>query len=66
MRTAVEVQGEQHFKYVPHFHHSQIEFLRQKRKDNEKAEWCKLNNITFHTLRYDQSDKEWEKIINDS
>lgn len=45
-KIAVEVQGGQHLKYVPHFHgKSKSTFLSQIRRDNEKQDFCKLNDI---------------------
>tara|TARA_R100000008_G_scaffold77516_1_gene57985 strand:- start:1230 stop:1640 length:411 start_codon:yes stop_codon:yes gene_type:complete len=47
-KIAVEVQGAQHLKYVPFFHGpSRSKFLQQIRRDQDKVEFCKLNNITF-------------------
>lgn len=43
---AIEVQGAQHLKYTPFFHgKSKTTFLSQVRRDNDKQEFCKLNNI---------------------
>jgi len=43
---AIEVQGAQHLKYTPFFHgKSKTTFLSQIRRDNDKQEFCKLNNI---------------------
>jgi len=43
---AIEVQGAQHLKYTPFFHgKSKTTFLSQIRRDNDKEEFCKLNNI---------------------
>jgi len=45
-KVAVEVQGEQHIKYVPFFHgKGRGNFASQLRRDQKKAEFCKLNNI---------------------
>jgi len=45
-KIAIEVQGAQHTKYVPHFHNNQkINFLHQLRRDKQKKEFCELNNI---------------------
>lgn len=45
-KIAVEVQGGQHLKYTPHFHgKSKQTFLSQVRRDNDKQEFCKINNI---------------------
>lgn len=42
----VEVQGGQHLKYTPFFHgKAKSKFVSQIRRDNEKLEFCKLNNI---------------------
>ena len=47
-KIAVEVQGAQHLKYVPHFHgSSKSSFLSQVRRDQQKADFCKLNGITL-------------------
>lgn len=47
-KVAVEVQGGQHLKYVPHFHgKSKSSFLSQIRRDNEKHDFCKLNDINL-------------------
>ena len=43
---AVEVQGGQHLKYTPFFHgKSKSTFLSQIRRDNDKQNFCELNNI---------------------
>ena len=44
--VAVEVQGNQHLKYTPFFHgKSKSNFLHQIKRDDEKKEFCELNNI---------------------
>ena len=42
---AVEVHGQQHFKYTPFFHKSKAGFLKAQARDKVKAEWCEINNI---------------------
>ena len=44
---AVEAQGDQHIKYVPFFHQNKGNYLHQLRKDRQKEEFCKLNDITL-------------------
>ena len=45
-KIAIEVQGGQHLKYTPHFHgKSKQTFLGQIKRDNDKQEYCKINNI---------------------
>lgn len=56
---AVEVQGEQHYKFNPFFHSSKADFLAQRQRDKKKVEWCKINDIRL--VKIDWGEKE-EKI----
>lgn len=62
---AVEVHGRQHFEYTPFFHKNKLGFLESKHRDRCKEDWCELNNITLVTLRFDESEDEWRRKIND-
>ena len=64
----VEVQGEQHDKYVKHFHSSKEQFLESKKRDNLKiayvqgSEWLDLIRINHNEdvtteLVYDKINK---------
>ncbi len=44
-KIAVEVQGDQHTKYVPFFHGRRGNFASQLRRDEKKLMFCKLNGI---------------------
>ena len=44
-KIAIEVQGQQHRKYVPFFHGNKMNYLDQLRRDKQKIEFCKLNGI---------------------
>lgn len=46
-RIAIEVQGEQHFKFVPFFHGNRNTYLKQIKRDVKKIEFCEINNITL-------------------
>lgn len=59
----VEVHGEQHFKYVPYFHKSKAGFLQAKKRDLDKEEWCRINEIDLVVLRYDSSEDYWRDQI---
>jgi very-short-patch-repair endonuclease len=50
-RVAVEVQGRQHDEYVKYFHRNKLEFLKQKRRDADKREYCKINDIKLAEVR---------------
>lgn len=59
MDIMVEVQGEQHFSYSSFFHKSKMDFLMQKKRDREKAEWCELNLVKLIYLNYNETQDEW-------
>lgn len=62
-RIAIEVNGAQHKKYVPYFHGSIENFLKQKKRDLDKKKWCEINNITLVELDDNERDKWREKIL---
>jgi len=64
MGILIEVQGEQHFKYVSHFHSTKTDFYAQKRRDNLKVEYCEENGLTL-VLFYDKKDVITEQLILD-
>lgn len=59
----IEVHGEQHFKYVPYFHKSRIGFAQAKKRDLDKKEWCRINDITLVELRWDEDPEYWREKI---
>jgi hypothetical protein len=62
IKTCIEVHGEQHYKFVAHYHSNQLAFLKGKKRDIDKKEWCITNNIDYVELPYYDQDK-WEKLI---
>lgn len=58
-QTAIEVNGEQHYKYSSLFHSSALEFVNQKKNDIKKQRWCEINDISLISLKFDEQDK-WE------
>lgn len=60
---AIEVHGEQHFKYTPFFHKSKIGFAQAKKRDLDKKEWCRINGLTLVELRWDEDPEYWRKKI---
>lgn len=61
-KIGIEVHGEQHYKFIPFFHQTKLNFIRHKKRDREKKIWCENNEITLLELPYNQTDK-WEDII---
>jgi very-short-patch-repair endonuclease len=62
-KLAVEVQGEQHFKYIPHFHGNRVNFAAAKRRDNDKARWFALNGIRLVAVSHAETPNEWQRRI---
>lgn len=55
-KIAIEVQGDQHIKYVPFFHGNyKNNYLSQLDRDNKKSLFCDINNILLFEIY--QSDK---------
>lgn len=46
-KIAIEVQGEQHMKFVKFFHGSRLNYLDQLRRDEKKLKFCNVNDITL-------------------
>lgn len=62
-KLCIEVQGQQHFKFVSFYHNSVLDFIEQKKRDKQKEEWCKLNSIQIVYFVYDETDKTWAKKL---
>lgn len=63
-KWAIEVHGEQHYKFVSHFHATAAGFITQRKNDQAKQEWCELNGIKLIVLPFNEIEN-WEGIIND-
>jgi hypothetical protein len=61
-KKMIEVHGEQHYKYIKHFHENLKGFLDSKERDKRKNEWCLINNIALIVLKHDEEDK-WKQMI---
>lgn len=65
-KKCVEVHGEQHYKFTRFYHKDMMGFIRHKKRDQEKKEWCDINNIQYIELPYNENMEEWTKrLIND-
>lgn len=51
INIAFEVQGEQHDRFVPHFHKDAKGFTDQQRRDSEKRYICERYAITLYEVR---------------
>ena len=59
----IEAHGVQHSKHTPFFQKSILDFLNQKKRDNQKREWCRLNGIRIVELYHEETTEEWQKKI---
>ena len=63
LKKAIEVHGEQHYKFVAHFHNNAMGFIKHKKRDNDKKEWCEINGIEYIELPYNESIEQWKQRI---
>ena len=63
IKMAFEVHGEQHYEFCPFFHKSKADFLKAKARDEDKIEWCNINDIQIVILKFSESDHEWREHI---
>ena len=61
-KLVIEVHGEQHFKFIPHFHVTKAGFIKQQHNDALKEEWCVSNNINYMVLSC-KNENKWQTII---
>ena len=60
---AIEVHGKQHYEYIQHFHSNGIrDFYKQQNNDQQKLDWCLLNEIPLLILKYDERNN-WARQI---
>lgn len=57
-KIAIEVQGEQHYRFNAFFHNSRADFLAQKKRDCRKQEWCDINEIKLIKIRYGECEEK--------
>lgn len=62
-KTCIEVHGEQHYKFVQFYHNNTLGFLKHKKRDQMKKEWCEKNDIYYIELPYNESIDEWTKRL---
>lgn len=62
-KILIEVHGPQHYHWIPFFHGTKRDFLVGKRNDENKKEWCRLNNFSYIELPHWETDHEWRHRI---
>ena len=65
LSVAIEVQGQQHYSFVKHFHKDYQSFLDQVKVDKQKKNICKRNMvILMHVFDTESADIAINDIIN--
>lgn len=64
IKTCIETHGEQHYKFIAHYHNSTLGFIKHKKRDRDKLEWCQINNIKYIELPFNENDNQWLNRIN--
>ena len=55
-RAIIEVNGEQHYHFIPKFYSSRAEFEKAKERDRRKISYCLANNIPLYIIPYWELD----------
>lgn len=64
-KKCIEVHGEQHYKFNKFFHNTTLGFIKHKKRDQDKKDWCELNGITYIELPYNDIDSWKLRITNE-
>lgn len=62
---AIEYDGEQHFKFIQHWHKTEEGFKQQQLRDSIKTDFCKINNIKLIRIPYTEYNNI-EQILKDN
>jgi hypothetical protein len=63
LKLGVEVQGVQHYKYVPYFHKNYEAFMNQKYRDQMKRYLCKENGIRLIEVPYNVKESDVRRFL---
>jgi hypothetical protein len=66
LKIAIEYNGEQHYKYTPHFHSSKDAFYNMKYRDEMKARLCKQNGIRLVIVPYTVKLNDIENFLREA
>lgn len=63
LKLAVEVQGDQHYRFTPFFHRNKETFLNQRYRDEMKKQKCMKAGITLIEIPYSVGEKGLKKYL---
>ena len=58
LKLAFEMNGRQHYQFVPHFHGDEKGFAYQQERDRDKARLCAENGVTLVVLTDEQTTRK--------
>lgn len=59
---AVEINGQQHTQFTPHFHGQKWFFNKSKQRDESKREFCYINGWTLVELPFNEIEN-WPNLL---
>jgi hypothetical protein len=65
IKKCIEVHGEQHYKFVQFYHQNVMGFVKSKKRDEDKQNWCVNNGISYIALPFDTTT-EWKELISNA
>jgi hypothetical protein len=65
-KICIEVHGEQHYKFVQFYHSTILGFVKAKKRDADKKEWCEINSIQYIDLPFNETEDQWRQRILDA
>ncbi len=63
LKLAIEVQGDQHYKFTPFFHRNKETFMLQRYRDEMKKQKCLQEGITLIEIPYKVGEKGLKKYL---
>jgi hypothetical protein len=66
LKIAIEYNGEQHYKYIPHFHSSKDAFYNMKYRDEMKTRLCEQNGIKLVIVPYTVKLNDIENFLREA
>lgn len=64
LQVLIECQGEQHYKYVPHFHGMKSDYKESKKRDQMKREWAAQQQIPLLEIRFNERPSSPRDLFN--
>jgi hypothetical protein len=65
LKIAIEYNGEQHYKYIPYFHHNKDAYYNMKYRDEMKKKLCEENGVKLIVVPYTVPFNKIDAFISD-